>query len=92
MKGVEFDEIFKPKAQEFCQILGSVARNKGYVVHSVDIKKFDDFIYIFNLLVSAVGVRSLPEQLVYTVYYNPKTDKYTWHENFPYRKKERVLN
>lgn len=83
MKAKEFDEIFKPKAEEFCQILGDVARGKGFQVHEIDVQKQRDFTFVFTCFVSKIGVRSLPQRMFYTVMYNPSKDAYVWHEGFP---------
>lgn len=92
IKGKEFDELFKVKATEFCQVLSGVSQQKGYVVHDANIEKIHDFVYGFHLFVTMKGMRMLPMRLTYTVMYDPKTEKYTWHKGPPVFKEEKVLN
>lgn len=92
MKDLEFDEIFKTKATEFCQVLKGVAHQRGRIVHSVDIQKHKAFIYMFDIRTSIARMRMLPVSSIYTVMYNPKSDKYTWHEGYPRNSHEKVIN
>lgn len=83
MKAKEFDEIFKSKCEEFGQTLGGVALAKGWRVHSIDVEKQRDFMYLFTLMVTKAGLRMLPMRMFYTVMYNPVTAEYMWHDGIP---------
>lgn len=92
MKPAEFDVIFQEKTKEFAQSLRSACLAKGYAVHNLSVAKAADYVYVYELLVSNMGIRSLPHQLTYTVMYNPKTEAYIWHEDAPIMKREKAIN
>lgn len=83
MTGKEFDEIFKPKINELCEAITKRAiENDLIMFDGIQVIKFRDFIYGFKFNCSHKSMRGFIQK-VYTVMYNPKTEKYIWHEGYP---------
>lgn len=95
MKIKEFEPIFEKKINEFAEKLSKEALKKGFIVHSVDVDRQRDFVYIVQIMVTMKGMRMLPVRQIYTIMFNPKTEQYIWHEGLPRAPKnldERVVN
>lgn len=92
MKSSEFDVIFKEKTEEFASELRTAALSRGFAVHGLTVSKAADFVYVYEILVSQMGFRSLPRRMIYTLMYNPKTKEYIWHEDAPIMQHEKAIN